>query len=151
MLVNGKPIIIKGVNRPEIHPEFGRHVPYETLEKDIRLAKQANINAIRTAHYPSDVRLYDLCDQYGLYVMDEANIETNSDISDNPAWSEVFVDRARRMVERDKNHPSIIFWSLGNESGLGPNHAAMAGWIHEFDMTRPVHYEGAQGYPESRT
>ncbi len=141
MLVNGKPIIIKGVNRPEIHPEYGRHVPYDVLEKDVRLAKLANINAIRTAHYPSDARLYDLCDRYGLYVMDEANVETNSDISNDPAWKEVFVDRVRRMVERDKNHPCVISWSLGNEAHTGCNLEAMAEWIRKRDTTgRLVHY-----------
>jgi len=141
MLVNGKPILIKGVNRPEIHPDYGRHVPYEVLEKDIRLAKQSNINAIRTAHYPSDPALYDLCDRYGLYVMDEANVETNSNISDKPEWEKSFVDRARRMCERDKNHPCVIMWSIGNEAHTGCNLEAMAQWIRQRDKTgRLIHY-----------
>ena len=112
--------------------------------------KQANINAVRTCHYPDDPRWYELCDKYGLYVMDEADLETHGvrgKLASDPRWASAFLDRAIRLAERDKNHPSVIFWSLGNESGYGPNFAAMSAWLHDFDPTRPVHYEGAQGTP----
>ena len=115
--------------------------------KDVLLMKQFNFNAVRTSHYPNNPRWYELCDEYGIYVMDEANLESHGITgrpSNNPQWSHAFLQRAIRMVERDKNHPSIVFWSLGNESGMGPNHAAMASWIKDFDPTRLVHYEGAQ-------
>jgi beta-galactosidase len=126
--------------------------------KDVLLMKQFNFNAVRTSHYPNHSYFYELCDEYGIYVMDEANIETHgigSVLSNDPDWMTPHVERAVRMVERDKNHPSIVFWSLGNESGYGPNHAAMAGWIKTMDDTRPIHYEGAQsthgyGDPEER-
>jgi beta-galactosidase len=120
--------------------------------QDIVLMKQHNLNAIRTCHYPNDPYLYDLCDEYGLYVFDEANIETHHAsgfLTNQPSWHYAFADRVIRMVERDKNHPSVISWSLGNESGTGPNHAAAAGWVHDYDPTRPVHYEGAQGDPNN--
>ena len=121
------------------------------MKRDVMLMKQLNFNAVRTSHYPNDAYFYDLCDQYGLYVMDEANVESHGIkglISNSPEWAGAFVERATRMVQRDKNHPSIVIWSLGNESGMGPNHAAMSGWIKDADPTRPVHYEGASGDPE---
>jgi len=110
--------------------------------------KAANINAVRLSHYPNCPRWYELCDSVGMYVMDEADCETHGlrgTLASTPDWHDAFMDRVVRMAERDKNYPSIIFWSLGNESGYGANHAAMSAWLHEFDPTRPVHYEGAQG------
>jgi beta-galactosidase len=148
-LVNGQPIRLRGVNRHEIDPDHGHAVPFERMVRDIVLMKQANINAVRTCHYPNDPRWYDLCDRYGLYVLDEANLETHGTrgfLANDPRWASAFLDRAIAMAERDRNHPSIIMWSLGNEAGYGPNFAAMSGWLHTFDPTRPVHYEGAQGY-----
>lgn len=150
-LVNGVPVKFYGVNRHD-HSEYGgKSVTREEMEADIRLMKQFNFNSIRTCHYPNDPYIYDLCDKYGLYVMDEANLETHGvggQISNEPTWVSSFMERATRMVIRDRNHPSVVFWSLGNESGVGPNHAAMAGWIEDYDPTRPIHYEGAQGQPE---
>jgi len=147
LLINGRPVMLKGVNRHEHDDRRGKAVTEEMMLKDILLMKRYNINAVRTSHYPNDSRWYDLCDKYGIYVMDEANLESHGVFgipSNQPAWAVHFVERAIRMVERDKNHPSVVIWSLGNESGTGPNHAAMSGWIHEYDKTRPVHYEGAQ-------
>ncbi|SEG79517.1 glycoside hydrolase family 2 TIM barrel-domain containing protein [Paenibacillus sp. UNC499MF] len=150
MLVNGKAIRLRGVNRHDHHPDTGRTVTPETMEQDIRMMKQHNINAVRTAHYPNDPRFYDLCDRYGLYVMDETDLETHgfeligdaNRLSGDPAWEHAYVDRMRRMVLRDENHPSIIMWSLGNESGFGCNHEAMYKWCRSYDSTRLVHYEG---------
>ena len=156
-LVNGKSVLLYGVNRHDHHRYFGKAVTKESMEKDVLLMKQFNFNAVRTSHYPNDPYFYDLCDKYGLYVIDEANIETHgigSVLSNDPSWITPHLERAIRMVERDKNHPSIVMWSLGNEAGYGPNHAAMAGWIREMDSTRPVHYEGAQsitGYEDTRS
>ncbi len=147
-LVNGQPIRLRGVNRHEIDPDTGHALTLERMIQDITLMKQANINAVRTCHYPDDPRWYDLCDRYGLYVLDEANIcthGTRGTLANDPRWTGAFLDRTSRMAERDVNHPSVIIWSMGNESGYGPNFAAMSGWLHEFDPTRPVHYEGAQG------
>lgn len=155
--INKAPIKILGVNRHEHHPKFGRAVPFEFLRRDLLLMKTHNINAIRTCHQINDPRLYDLADELGLYIMDEADLEchgcqmavegTNpaSPLSDNPAWEAAYLDRAMQMVQRDKNHPSIICWSLGNESFYGRNHKAMYHWIKSVDSTRPVHYEGDQG------
>ncbi|WP_136607943.1 beta-galactosidase subunit alpha [Paenibacillus dokdonensis] len=148
-LVNGVPILLKGVNRHDYHPELGRTVPYQTMLQDVLLMKRHNINAVRTSHYPNDPRFYDLCDEYGLYVMDETDLECHgfellgniSRISDDPAWKNAYVDRMMRMVERDKNHPSIIMWSMGNESGFGCNFEAMAEWCRTKDPTRLIHYE----------
>ena len=148
LLINGKPIKIRGVNRHEHDPYRARVMTEELMKEDLRLMKAANINAVRLAHYPNCPRWYELCDSMGMYVMDEANCETHGlrgTLASTPDWNEAFMDRIIRMAERDKNHPSIIFWSLGNESGYGANHAAMSAWLHEFDPTRPVHYEGAQG------
>ena len=150
MLVNGEPIIIKGVNRHEHDPIKGRTVDEELMVKDIMLMKKFNINAVRTSHYPNHPRWYELCDEYGLYVMDEANLESHafwSKFTLDPIWETAFVDRAQRMVLRDINHPSIIIWSLGNEAGYGPNHDAMAEWIRGYDSSRLIHYEGKEpGY-----
>ncbi|MFA6288027.1 MAG: glycoside hydrolase family 2 TIM barrel-domain containing protein [Opitutaceae bacterium] len=146
LLINGKRVLIKGVNRHDHHPDFGKAVPHETLVKDVTLMKQFNFNAVRTSHYPNDPRWLDLCDEHGLYVIDEANIESHdfhNSLCKDPRFATAWLDRAMRMVVRDKNHPAIIFWSLGNESGYGPNHAAAAGWIREYDPSRPLHYEGA--------
>ncbi|RNB87179.1 beta-galactosidase subunit alpha [Brevibacillus fluminis] len=147
--VNGVAILLKGVNRHDHHPDFGRACPYETMKQDVLLMKQHNINAVRTSHYPNDPRFYDLCDEYGLYVMDEADLETHgfeklgcyNRLSDDPDWQEAYLDRVQRMVERDKNHASIIIWSMGNESGFGGNFVAMSAWCKEADPTRLAHYE----------
>lgn len=147
ILINGKPIKIRGVNRGEFDPQTGRVMTEERMQQDIRLLKKANINAVRTSHYPNVDRWYDLCDSAGIYVMDETNAETHGlrgSIASWPEWTAAFIERVQRMAERHKNHPSVIFWSLGNESGFGASHAAMAGWLHTFDPTRPVAYEGAQ-------
>ena len=144
MLVNGKPIILKGVNRHEHDPVTGRTISEELMIKDIKLMKQFNINAVRTSHYPNDPRWYELCDEYGLYLYDEANLESHeywSKFTLDPKWEKAFLDRAQRMVLRDVNHPSIIVWSLGNEAGYGPNHVVMADWIHDYDPSRLIHYE----------
>ena len=148
LLINGQPIKIRGVNRHEHDPYTARVMTEQRMLQDLRLMKQANINAVRLAHYPNCPRWYELCDSMGMYVMDEADAETHGlrgTLASTPDWGDAFLDRAIRMAERDKNHPSVIFWSLGNESGYGPNQAAMSAWLHEFDPTRPVHYEGAQG------
>ncbi|MFF0830216.1 beta-galactosidase subunit alpha [Brevibacillus sp. NPDC003359] len=147
--VNGVAIRLNGVNRHDHHPDLGRAVPFETMREDVLMMKRYNINAVRTAHYPNDPRFYDLCDQYGLYVMDETDLETHgfqltgniSQLSDDPEWEQTYVERMQRMVERDKNHPSIIMWSLGNESGFGCNFRAMAAWCRQADPTRLIHYE----------
>lgn len=156
LLVNGTPIMIKGVNRHDTHPDLGRSVSLDSMEKDIILMKKHNINAVRTSHYPNDPRFYDLCDYYGIYVLDEADIETHGfepagnlhQLSDDPVWEESYLDRGKRMVERDKNHPSVIIWSLGNESGFGSNHKSMAKWIKATD-NRPIHYENDYNFEVS--
>ena len=148
LLINDKAIKIRGVNRHEHDPYTARVMTEERMLQDLRLMKAAHINAVRLAHYPNCPRWYELCDSLGMYVMDEADCETHGlrgTLASTPDWGDAFLDRAIRMAERDKNHPSVIFWSLGNESGYGPNQAAMSAWLHEFDPTRPVHYEGAQG------
>lgn len=150
MLVNGKPIILKGVNRHEHDPINGRTLTRESMIEDIKIMKQNNINAVRTAHYPNDPMWYELCNEYGIYLYDEVNIESHafwSKFTLDKKWEKAFIDRAQRMVIRDVNHPSIIVWSLGNEAGYGPNHDAMAAWIKEYDTTRLIHYEGKEpGY-----
>ena len=148
LLVNGRPVKLRGVNRHEHDPRLARVMTEELMLHDLQLMKRANINAIRLSHYPNVPRWYELCDSLGFYLMDEADCETHGlrgTLTSTPDWADAFLDRAVRMAERDKNHPSVIFWSLGNESGFGANHAAMAGWLHETDPTRFVHYEGAQG------
>jgi beta-galactosidase len=144
--VNGEEIILLGVNRHDHDPKTGKAINANRMLEDILLMKRYNINAVRTSHYPNDVKFYELCDEYGLYVMDETNIETHAlgnYISQRPDYAGQMLDRAIRMVERDKNHPSIISWSLGNEAGTGPNHAAMAAWMKERDNSRFNHNEGA--------
>ncbi|MGQ9491380.1 MAG: glycoside hydrolase family 2 TIM barrel-domain containing protein [Anaerolineae bacterium] len=147
--INGRPVLLKGVNRHEFDPDTGHTVSTESMIHDIRLMKQANINAVRNSHYPNDPRWYDLCDEYGLYVIDEANIESHG-VWDMPAhdpqWAAAFLERGMRMVQRNRNHPCIIMWSLGNESGWGANHGALAGWIHDADPSRPLHYESVSRY-----
>lgn len=149
LLVNGQPIYIKGVNRHEHDPITGHAVSVELMIEDIRLMKQFNINAVRTSHYPDDPRWYDLCDRYGLYLIDETNIESHGmgygpkSLAKDPAWELAHLDRAQRMVERDKNHPSVIIWSLGNEAGNGVNFHTNYDWIKQRDPSRPVHYERA--------
>ncbi|MFC4600965.1 glycoside hydrolase family 2 TIM barrel-domain containing protein [Cohnella hongkongensis] len=169
LLVNGRPIVVKGVNRNEFDPWRGFAITVESMKRDVELMKRHHINTVRLSHYPNDPRFLELCDRYGLYVIDEANLETHgfaftgervnqetpgfakgaaeSFLSKHPDWREAYIDRARRMVERDRNFPSVIVWSLGNESGYGPNHDAMADWIREADPTRPIHYERAYDAP----
>lgn len=147
-LVNGQPVRFRGVNRHEHDPELARVMTEERMIQDILLMKQANINAVRTSHYPNVSRWYELCDEYGLYVMDEADIEEHGlrgYLASDPEWHAAFLDRAVRMAMRDRNHPSVVVWSMGNESGYGPNFAAISAWLKDFDPTRPIHYEGAQG------
>jgi len=146
LLVNGKMVLIKGANRHDHHDTHGKYVPYESMLDDVLVMKRHNMNAVRTSHYPNDHRFYDICDEYGLYVWDETNLETHSVynvLCHKNEWLNAFIERGVRMVERDKNHPSIIVWSLGNESGYGPNHDAMAGWMRGYDPDRIIHYEGA--------
>ncbi|MCA9263961.1 MAG: DUF4981 domain-containing protein, partial [Planctomycetales bacterium] len=151
LLINGQPILIKGVNRHEHDPVTGHVVSRESMIRDIQLMKQLNINTVRTSHYPNVPEWYDLCDQYGLYVIDEANIESHGaqHLARNEQWRGAHLDRTQRMVERDKNHPSIIIWSLGNEAGDGSNFAATSGWIRQRDPSRPVHYEQAGTGPNT--
>ncbi|MFJ8629484.1 glycoside hydrolase family 2 TIM barrel-domain containing protein [Streptomyces sp. NPDC093568] len=148
--VNGEALLFKGVNRHEWHPEKGRALDLETMRADVLLMKRHNLNAVRTSHYPPHPAFLDLCDEYGLWVIDECDLETHGFTEqgwrDNPVdddrWTPALLDRAARMVERDKNHPSIVFWSLGNEAGTGRGLTAMAEWIHGRDPERLVHYEG---------
>ncbi|MFJ7976906.1 glycoside hydrolase family 2 TIM barrel-domain containing protein [Peribacillus sp. NPDC096379] len=148
--LNGKRIFFNGVNRHDFNPTMGRTVTYDDMLQDVLLMKKHNINAVRAAHYPNNDVFYDLCDKYGLYVIDEADLECHGFentgnynwISDNELWEKQYVDRAVRMVKRDRNHPSVIMWSLGNESGAGRNFTAMYDAIKEIDSTRLVHYEG---------
>lgn len=142
--INGKRLIIRGTNLHAFCPETGRVVSTEYMREQIKIMKSLNINAVRTSHYPHAVEWYDLCDELGIYLVDEANVETHGiggQLSASPVWTNAYMDRATRMVLRNKNHPSIILWSLGNESGHGANHAAMYGWIKEYDKTRYVQYE----------
>lgn len=145
--INGKNVKLRGVNRHDHHPRMGRYVDCATYEKDVTLMKQCNINMLRTSHYPDDPYLYELCDRYGIFVMDEANQEShgygigNKEIGDNPNWTKAHVDRAMSLVERDKNHPSIIFWSLGNEGGSGRNMRAMRQAVEQIDTTRAIYLD----------
>jgi beta-galactosidase len=146
LLVNGQPIWIFGVNRHDHHPDRGKALTAADIRQDLVTMRAHNITAVRTSHYPNDDVFYDLCDELGMYVVDEANIEShayNTSICDDPRFRSTFVERGARMVQRDVNHPSIIAWSLGNESGYGVNHDALASWIRHSDPTRPLHYEGA--------
>jgi beta-galactosidase len=151
LLINGKLTYLYGVNRPDHHPTKGKALSREDILQDIKTMKQFNFNCVRLSHYPSDPYLLDLCDQFGMMVIDEANLETHGlggKLSHDAMWAGAYIERVSRMALRDKNHPSIIIWSLGNEAGSGPNHAAMAAWIKDFDMTRPLHYEPAMGSPK---
>jgi beta-galactosidase len=146
LLINGKAVMMQGVNRHEWDDTTGKVISRDSMLRDIKVMKQHGFNAVRTSHYPDDDLWYDLCDEYGLYLIDEADIESHDFLSylcHDPRYTAAWVERGQRMVERDKNHPSIILWSLGNESGYGPNHDAMAGWIRGYDSSRPLHYEGA--------
>ncbi|UNO44362.1 DUF4981 domain-containing protein [Streptomyces sp. MST-110588] len=148
--VNGRRILIRGVNRHEFHPRHGRTLGPETIRRDLLLMKRHNINAVRTSHYPPHPAFLDLCDELGLWVLEECDLETHGfeqqgwrdNPVDDPRWTPALLDRARRMVERDKNHPSVIMWSLGNECGTGRGLSAMAAWIRDRDPSRPLHYEG---------
>lgn len=155
MCLNGKRLVFRGVNRHEFHVRRGRAVTEEDMLWDIRFLKQNNINAVRTCHYPNQSRWYQLCDEYGIYLMDEANLESHGswqkmsvcEPSWNvpgslPEWKEAVLDRARSMLERDKNHPSVLIWSCGNESYAGEDILAMSAFFKERDPSRPVHYEG---------
>nr|AMK07522.1 beta-galactosidase [Klebsiella sp. T17-2] len=147
LLLNGKPLLIRGTNRHEHHPENGQVMDEATMVQDILLMKQNNFNAVRCSHYPNHPMWYTLCDRYGLYVVDEANIETHgmvpmNRLTDDPDWLPAMSQRVTRMVQRDRNHPSIIIWSLGNESGHGINHDALYRWLKSEDPSRPVQYEG---------
>ncbi len=150
LLINGRTTYLYGINRPDHHPTKGKALSRADILQDVQTIKQFNFNCIRASHYPMDPYLYELCDEYGIYVIDEANLETHGlggKLSNDLSWTGAYLERATRMALRDKNHSSIIFWSLGNEAGRGPNHAAMAAWMHDFDITRPVHYEPAMGDP----
>jgi len=156
LLVNGIPILIKGVNRHEHDPDTGHYITLESMIKDIQLMKQHNINTVRTCHYPDDPQWYELCDKYGIYLIDEANIESHGmgydpdkTFANKPEWKKAHLDRIQRMVERDKNHPSVIIWSMGNEAGDGINFEAASDWIHHRDPSRPVHYERAELQPHT--
>ncbi len=151
LLLNGEPILIKGVDRHEIDPLGGYVVSRERMIEDIRIMKELNVNAVRTCHYPDDPVWYDLCDRYGIYVLDEADVESHGmgygpeTLAKNPLYAQAHLERNSRMVERDRNHPSVIIWSMGNEAGMGPNFEACYRWIKENDPSRPVHYEQALG------
>jgi beta-galactosidase len=153
LLINGQPVLIHGVNRHEHDDVLGKALTHEGMLADILLMKRHHVNAVRTSHYPNDPHWYDLCDEYGLYVFDEANLESHANydtLCRDPRYREAFLARGSRMVIRDQNHPCVIAWSLGNESGYGPNHDAMAGWIRRYDPSRPIHYEGAVHGPWSQ-
>ncbi len=148
VVINGKKVKAKGVNRHDSHHLLGHATPVEHMVRDIMIMKAHNVNMVRTSHYPNDPRFTALCDKYGIYVCDETDIETHGArpwyaLSRSPEWEGEYVDRVQRLVERDKNHPCVIFWSLGNESGWGQNHVAMHTWIKSRDTSRIVHYEGA--------
>ena len=148
--VNGEKVKFKGVNRHDSHHLLGHATPLEHMLNDIHIMKRHNVNMVRTSHYPNDPRFTELCDKYGIYVVDEADLESHgmaevgleNALTNSPDWTEAYLDRARRMYERDKNHPSIVMWSLGNEAGYGENHREMSRYIKARDKTRLVHYEG---------
>ena len=157
LLINGMPVLMKGVNRHEHDPTTGHYVTRESMLKDLELMKKANVNFVRTCHYPDTPEWYALCDEIGMYVIDEANVEShgvgykhNLTLGNKPEWTAAHVDRMNRMVERDKNHPSVVIWSLGNEAGNGVCHSAMYEYANRRDPSRPVHYEGrTQGNPKN--
>lgn len=158
-MINDRAIKLKGVNRHDSHPELGQTIPLNHMIRDLQIMKRHNINSIRTSHYPNDPRFLDLCDEYGFYMVDEADLECHGVqpagdfhmLTKNLDWEKAFVDRAERLVERDKNHPSVIIWSMGNESGYGANHIAMAKWTKNRDDSRLVHYEGAANHYNGST
>ena len=146
LLINGQPVLIRGVNRHDHCDKTGKVITEELMRLDIETMKQHNINAVRTSHYPNDPLFYDLCDAYGMYVVDECNVEAHhhyAQLGRDSYWSAALLSRVTRMVERDKNHASIIMWSMGNETGYGASHAAMAAWTRSFDPSRPIHNENA--------
>ena len=146
LLVNGRRVYLRGVNRHDVHPDTGRVLTADQMREDLELVKRFGFNAVRTSHYPNDPALLDAADELGLYVVDEADIESHAyadRIADDPRYLGAFVDRVSRMVRRDLNHACVILWSLGNESAHGVNHDAAAGWVRAYDPTRPLHYEGA--------
>ena len=146
LLINERPVLIKGVNRHEHDEKTGKTLSTEGMMRDLRLLKEHNFNAVRTCHYPDDERWYDLCDRYGIYLVDEANIEHHcfyNQLCWDTAWAYAYALRIQRVVERDKNHPSVIIWSLGNESGDGASHNMGGAWVRRYDSSRPVNYEGA--------
>ena len=146
LLVSGQPVWIFGVNRHDHHPDRGKAVTVDDIRDDLVAMRRLNISAIRTSHYPNRDEFYDLCDELGFYVVDESNIEShgyNWSVCDDPRYRQAWIERGARMVQRDRNHPSVIVWSLGNESGYGTSHDALAGWIRRADPTRPLHYEDA--------
>ncbi len=148
LLVNGRPVLIKGVNRHDHDPRRGKAVTAEAIEADLILMKRHGINAVRTSHYPNDVHLYDACDRLGLYVVDEANLESHAhlrSLTKDPRWGPAILERITRTALRDKNHPSVIIWSLGNESGSSPVLAAAAAWLRTWDPSRPIQYESSIG------
>ena len=157
LLVNGRPVLIKGANRHEMDPDYGYYVSEGRMLEDIRIMKENNINAVRTCHYPDDARWYSLCDQYGLYVVAEANIESHGmgygekTLAKNPLYAKAHLERNERNVQRSINHPSVIIWSLGNEAGDGPNFDACYDWIKAFDPSRPVQYEQASYHGDYNT
>ncbi|MDR0505747.1 MAG: DUF4981 domain-containing protein [Dysgonamonadaceae bacterium] len=148
--INGEQVFFKGVNRHEMLPQSGKVIPVESMIKDILMMKQHNINTVRTSHYPNDPRMYALFDYYGIYVMDENDLEchANHDLSNRESWKAAYLDRMTRTVQRDKNHPSVIFWSFGNESGDGTHFDAMQSLVKTLDPSRPTHYEGKNGVPD---
>ncbi|SHF91824.1 beta-galactosidase [Mariniphaga anaerophila] len=150
LLINGQPILIKGINRHDHNMHTGYYVSEKQMLEEIKLMKQININAVRTSHYPNDPRFIELCDEYGLYVWDEANIESHgmgygkSSLAKDTTWKAAHIDRIRNLIERDKNNPSVVVWSMGNEAGDGINFQEASKWIKERDPSRPVHYEIAR-------
>lgn len=149
VFVNGKSFVFRGVNRVEHDPDYGKYVPDENIVKDIQLMKAHNINCIRTAHCPHDPKMYDLCDQYGIWIIDEANVESHgygfygNKIAEDTTWTQAHLERLQAMIERDKNHPSVVMWSHGNEAGISSTFAKMDDFAHELDPTRPTHYHFA--------
>lgn len=150
LMLNGRRLIIRGVNVHEHHPDKGRALTVDDMRAELIAMKQLNFNAVRTSHYPHHTAFYELCDELGLYVVDEANLETHglqAELTKDPTWLQAYMERAQRLAMRDKNHPSVIIWSLGNESSYGPHHAAMAAWLRHYDPSRPVQYESGNPPP----